>query len=73
MIYVVYYNTWGQLEEMVCSHHEPIYCIEDLKKIIVKFSKEFPQNSINEAIDRWRPPLRLIIEAEVGIIEQKLK
>ena len=46
--------------------------MDQLKAEIVKTWNEYPQDSIDRAIDSFRKRLKLVIEAEGGIIERYL-
>ena len=56
------YGIWEDLEAQV--YRRPIHTMEELKARIVECWEEFPQETINKVIDRFRPRLRKCIEAE---------
>ena len=56
------YGIWDDLEARV--YRNPIHTMEELKARIVECWEEFPQATINKVIDRFRPRLRKLIEAE---------
>ena len=61
------YGIWGAIEKKVWR--TKILDMDQLKAEIVKTWNEYPQDSIDRAIDSFRKRLKLVIEAEGGIIE----
>jgi hypothetical protein len=64
------YHVWGELRERVYQdRHEPFASLEELSAATVAAWKEIPLEHVKKSIDRFRPRLDLVAEAEGGPIQ----
>ena len=64
------YHVWGELRERVYrGRREPFASLEELTAAAVAAWKAIPLENVRKAIDRFRPRLDLVAEAEGGPIQ----